>query len=185
MFLTFSVVSFAQNLLPEASRVKEAYEKLFKDPFRQDFRKAYVMSFPSNSKIFLKVFHPKSFDQLYSVSYEYVDALQRCAASYPKEGISKCVDIGKELIWDADAVSFLQKASVTLAAKYPTVFVEKYNTLHDDEKNKLITFYADVENHPAYTEYQELIDSMKKVGSNSIARKLEIARTERRGIKHH
>jgi hypothetical protein len=109
--------SFAQNLLPEALQVKDAYEKLLKSPSRENYREVYVMSFPSSSKTFLKVFNSKTYDQLFSVSYQYIDALQRCAGSYPKEVISKCVDICKDLTWDADAVSYLQHTSVSLASK--------------------------------------------------------------------
>lgn len=183
--LTLFEMSFCQSLLPQAVRVKKAYEMHLQDTAASTGKMGYVTAFPSNSEVFLKVFNPKTFDQLYSVSYNYIDALQQCAASYPKEVISKCVDIGKELTWNADAVGYLQKASVTLAAKYPGLFVDKYKRLHENEKKKLIGFYADVENHSAYPEYQELIDSVKRIGSTAIAKRLETARVEREKVKNH
>jgi GNAT superfamily N-acetyltransferase len=59
-------------------------------------------------------------------SYNYILAFERCAATFPTEVIGKCVDIGKKLVWDADAVGELQHISVNLAIKHINVFVTKY-----------------------------------------------------------
>jgi hypothetical protein len=91
---------------------------------------------------------------LYSNSYNYLEALERCAGHFPAEVISKCVDIGKDLVWDADAVGDLQEISVSLASKYANIFIKKYNALSSKKQNKLMVFYADVEKHGSYNIYQ-------------------------------
>lgn len=185
VFLLLFKVSFCQELLPEALLIKNAYDRLAKNRINEASKKNYIQAFPSNSKLFISIFNADKFDQLYSVSKEYIDALQQSANSFPKEAISKCVDIGKNLTWDVDAVIYLQQASVVLAAQYPKLFAEKYNTLNDIEKVNLIRFYADAENHSAYPEYQALVDSLKKNGSSNIAKSLEAARIKRKKEKNH
>jgi hypothetical protein len=184
---TFSILCstiFSQKLIPEAQSVKIAFEKLGLNESDKNSKLRYIASFPSNAKTFIRVFNPKNFDQLYSNSYKYIEAFEHCATDFPTEVINKCIDIGKELVWDADAVGDLQQLSVSLAAKYPNVFIKKYNTLSSNEQDKLILFYADVENHDDYKNYQNLIDRMKKNGDYAVSRKLEVARVQRIKVMH-
>jgi hypothetical protein len=175
---------FAQQLIPEALKVKTAYERLRMSANSKELQQNYISAFPSDSRTFLKVFMTEKFDQLYTNSYLYIDILDTCSDNFPKEVLSKCIDIGKNLVWNADAVGSLQRLSVNLAIKNPQLFVNKYQTLNDKEQESLINFYADVENHDAYDEYQKLINAAKSIGEIGISKKLEIARTERKKRIH-
>lgn len=177
--------SFGQSLNPEATRVKTVFDKLTASPKDKQLQAVYIASFSANSKSFLSVFNPISFDQLYNGSVTYIDTLYQCSFSFSKEVISKCVDIGKNLVWDADAVGYLQDISVRLASTQTKIFVAKYKSLTDGDKSSLFKFYADVENFDGYPEYQDLIDKLNALHQNEIAKKFEIARTKRKKLKDH
>lgn len=188
LILTFffhATFCFSQTLFPEAQKIKYAFEKLSADSNNQKLQIEYIESFPSDTKSFLKVFQTYNSEQLYSVSFEYLGMLKQCAENFPEKVLSKCIDIGKNLVWEADAVGGLQHLSVEIAVKNVNIFVEKYKTLNSKEQNHLIKFYADVENHRAYTEYQDMIEALKSVGEMNIARKFEKARAIRIKEKDH
>jgi hypothetical protein len=179
IFLLFSLSSHSQTLIPDAKKVKTAFDKLSADTNSKELQQLYVAAFPSDTKTFLKIFQTEKFDQLYSDSYRYIDAFEKCAKNFPIQVISKCVDIGKNLVWDADAVGELQHISVQLSIHHLPSFVKKYKTLDSKAQNHLLRFYADVENFKGYPEYQELINKLKIIGEVDIAKKLENARTIR------
>ena len=184
-FLLFCKVGYSQTLIADAKKVKSAYENLSADTNSKKLQQVYIAAFPPETNSFFAIFQTTKFDQLYMDSYKYIEAFEKCAATFPTEVIGKCVDIGKNLVWDADAVGELQQISVNLAIKHLTVFISKYKTLDKREQDKLINFYADVENHSAYPEYQELIDKLKLVGEIDIAKKFETARTIRMKRQDH
>jgi hypothetical protein len=185
LFLLFFQAGFSQSFIPEAIKVKTAFENLSVDPDNKKLQKDYISAFPNDTKTFLKVFQTEGFDQLYSESYKYLNELERCSSSFPNEVINKCINIGKNLVWDADAVGQLQHISVTLNAKYISVFVNCYRKLNTKEQDNLIKFYADVENHNAYKIYQDLIDKLNSVGQRDISEKLETARKNRKQQENH
>lgn len=185
IFLFFFNQVFSQTLIPDAVKIKTAFDKLSADKNNKKLQANYVFAFPSDTKTFFNVFQTDSFDQLYSDSYKYIDVLEKCATTFPKEVISKCVDIGKNLVGDADAVGQLQNISVELASKHLTIFTDKFKTLDIKSQDSLINFYADVENHNAYKIYQDLIDNLNSVGQTDISKKLETARTIRKKRHDH
>ena len=115
----------------------------------------------------------------------YFKLLEICSQNFPKEAINKCIDIGKNLVWDADAVGELQNLSVNLAIKYFKIFVDKFKTLNSKEQQSLINFYADVENQSSYPEFQKLINKFKKIGETGITKELETARSIRMKRQDH
>ena len=185
IFILFFECAHSQTLIPDALKVKTAFDDLSADTNSKKLQQIYVAAFPSDTKIFLKVFQTEKFDQLYMHSYKYLEAFEKCATRLPTEVVGKCIDIGKNLVWDADAVGQLQEISVRLALKHLTTFVNKYKTLGSKAQDKLLTFYADVENYNAYPEFQELIDKLKNIGEKDIAKKLGSARTIRKSRQNH
>lgn len=183
LFFTGPIIS--QTLHPQAVKIKTAFEKLSLDTNNRKLQKNFVAAFPSDAQTFLDIFLPEKLDQLYSESYRYLQMLKRCAKTIPKNVIGKCIDIGKDLVWDADAVGHMQKIIVELSMDYLKVFIGKFGTLSTDEQNRLINFYADVENHNAYTIYQDLIDKLNAIGRTDITAKLEVARTDRKNRQGH
>jgi hypothetical protein len=179
LFLILSKSLLSQVLIPDAVKIKSAYELLLADTSNKKLQESFVVAFPSNTRSFLDVFQAKNFDQLYNESYKYLELFEKCAAEYPQEVLGKCVNIGRYLIWDGDAVGQLQNICISLSIEYPRVFLNDYQTLSIKDQNGLISFYADVENFDAYPEFQELIDKLNSIGQSAISRKLENARTKR------
>ena len=183
LFLTGPITS--QTLHPDAMKIKTAFEKLSLDTNKKKLQKKFVADFPSDAQTFLDIFLPEKLDQLYSESYRYLEMLKRCAMTLPKTVIGKCMDIGKGLVWDADAVGHMQKIIVELSGDHLKLFLQKFRTLSNEEQNRLINFYADVENHNAYSIYQDLIDKLNAAGKTDISVKLEVARTDRKNRPGH
>ncbi|MFZ7166271.1 MAG: hypothetical protein ACO1G5_01870 [Bacteroidota bacterium] len=179
LFLFFCEFCNSQTLIPDAKKVKLAYENLSANSNSIILQQNYVAAFPSDTNTFLAVFQTTKFDQLYLDSDKYIEAFEKCAGTFPTEVIGKCVDIGKNLVWEADAIGHLQHISIALAANHLTTFINKYKTLDNRQQNSLIRFYADVENHNAFEEYQKLIDKLKSVGEMDIAKNFETARENR------
>ncbi len=178
LFLIMFNATYSQSLIPEALTVKTAFDSLLLDSTSTSRQQIYVSAFPSDTKTFLRVFASKKFDQLYD-GHDYIETFERCAANFPVEVISKCVDIGKNLVWDADAVSYLQHMSVRLAIDHTTVFIKKFQTLSKAKQSSLVTFYADVENHRVYQAYNELLAKLNSAGASKIANALAEAKTLR------
>jgi hypothetical protein len=181
--LLFVQRSFSQTLFPEGQKLKQAYEKLVIDSFNPKLQINYVEAFPSDTGIFLKIFASPKFDQLYD-GFQYIFLFEQCGRLFPKEVIGKCIDIGKNLRWDADAVGYLQRISINLATRNIPEFVAKYNSLSEKKRDDLLNFYADMED-PTFKGFQDLIDELKSVGETSITFKLEKARTDRMQRQHH
>jgi|SRR5580704_12868655 hypothetical protein len=179
LFLILSKSLISQDLIPDAVKIKSAYELLLADTSNKKLQESFVAAFPLNTRSFLDVFQAKNFDQLYNVSHKYLELFEKCAAEYPQKVLGKCVNIGRYLIWNGDAVGQLQNICVSLSVEYPRVFLYDYQTLSIKDQNGLISFYADVENFDAYPEFQELIDKLNSIGQSAISRKLENARTKR------
>jgi len=183
--LLFIATGFSPTLIPEALKLQTAFANLSADPDNKRLQENYIAAFPTDTKTFLIVFQQEKFDQLYSESNKYINELERCSTSFPEKAMSKCINIGKNLIWDADAVGELQQISVTLNARYISVFISLYKNLKNKEQENLIQFYANVENHGTYKIYQDLIDKLNSVGQRDISEKLETARTSRKLQKDH
>ena len=183
-FLMFSK-AYSQTLIPAATKVRSAFEKLSADINSKKLQRDYITAFPADTKTFLSVFQTENFDQLYKRSDTYIFALEKCAGTFPTEVISKCVDVGRSLVWDADAVGYLQDISINLATRHLRIFIVKFKTLTKTEQDSLIAFYADVENYSAYPEYQELSDRLVGAGEKDIAKRFEVARTKRMKQEDH
>ena len=183
--LLFLNLTSSQKLIPAAEKVKIAFNKLQSNKTNEELQNQYIKAFPSDTKTFLKVFHSDKFDQLYSQSYEYVQTLKLCANNLPNEVVNKSIDIGKNLVWDADATGYLQHLIVELSYQNPNSFISKCKSLNTSEKDKLISFLADVENHKAYKIYQKLIDKLNELGYKEISNKLIRAREIRKLAKDH
>lgn len=182
--LTFNFAN-SQSLLPKAQKLKIAFDKLLTNDKSLEFQKNFLDAFPSDSKSFLSIFQSKNFDQLDSDYEKYLLTFEKCSNNFPNETIDKSVDIGKSLIWDADAVGLIQNISIKLANKYLRIFISKFRLLTDKEQNGLIAFFADVENFDSYPEYQELINNLKMIDEKNMAQKFEKARQMRKLKNDH
>ena len=186
LFLCFLAANaFPQGLSIESQNIKTAYEQLKEHPEVKRVQLRYLHKFPNNKKQFLRIFNPDNLGQLYSGSYKYISLFIELAKKYPNEVMDKAIRIGCELKWDADAVGYLQRSIVDLGNEHVKMFSDKLNYLPERQKNGLITFLADVENHKAYHDYQLLIDALTKTNQTKLAEQFIKARAVREKVKNH
>jgi len=182
ILLGFHLSSFAQSLSKE---VQTAWNKLKNDSTSKQKQLGYIQAFPENGRQFKAVFNPHDFKQLYKDSYQYIETFLSLSKVYPAKVIDKSIDIGRELVWEADATGQIQEGIVELGNENTRLFVNKVKSLTSDQKKHLITFLADVENHKAYTIYQQLIDSLKRINEPELASQFIKARALRMKQRDH
>ncbi len=102
-----------------------------------------------------------------------------------KSETTQKINIGKDLKYDADAIGQLQNEIVHLGNEHINLFLAKLKALPYNQTAHLINLLADVENHKAYPEYQQLIDLLKKRGEVKIANQFITARTLRMKVRDH
>lgn len=168
-----------EPLLPDAEKIKYAYEQLIKAPLSPVVQTQYIAAYPATKKSFMDVFNSSPMDQLYNVRHIYLDTLKSLGRIYPKELLSKLIVLGKDLKADGDISSELQQAIMVLANKEPSHFALRVKELKKKEQAGFIAFIADHYNHNSYTEYRQLIEQMQQSGNGELADKLIAAKTER------
>jgi hypothetical protein len=181
----FSNAVLAQSLSQTSQKIKTAYDELKNEPASNQKKLTYLKVFPQNKEQFMAVFDPDDFKELYSESFKYIDAFISLAQNYPAAVINKSINIGKNLKWEADATGQMQHSIVLLGNQHIALFLKKIDTLSPIEEAHLIAFLADVENHKAYHEYQQLIESLQRIGENKLANKFINARALREKVKNH
>jgi hypothetical protein len=138
---------FSQSLSKASLRIKAAWQELNKHPYSKQTQLAYLKVFPQNKQQFVELFDKEDFSQLYSGSYKYITTFIELSKHYPDQVMDKAINIGKELVWDADATGQLQQAIVNLGCENTRIFLNKIKALPTSQTNQLIKFLADVESH--------------------------------------
>jgi len=183
LFAVLPSFAFSQALSPKSKAVKAAWEALVKQPGAKQCQLTYLRVFPENKHDFIAVFDRDDFTQLYTESNKYIESFIALVKNYPAQVIDKSINIGKDLRWNADAINYLQHGIVEIGISNTIIFSKKLNSLTPKQKGRLVKFLADVENHKAYPQYQQLINALTKTGEKSLAHKFELARTERENEK--
>ncbi len=185
ILLCFHLSSTAQGLSTESKQIQTAWNELKNDATSKQKQVHYIEAFPKNASQFKAVFDPDNFKELYKDSYQYIETFLSLSKVYPIDVINKSLDIGKELIWEADAAGQIQNGIVELGNEHTRLFANKVKSLTLNQRKHLITFLADVENHKAYTIYQQLIVSLKRINEAELSSQFVKARAVRVKQKNH
>ncbi len=169
-----------QTLSEEARQLKAAYEASSADTASNILGRALLFAFPNNKATFIAVFDPPDFGNLYHGSFEILERVEGCVKYDPQIAGDKLIAICKDLHEGVDAVGYIKHMTVSYGIYYPDLFAEKIHGLASSEMDGLIRFLADVENHGAYPEYQDLINALKTNGYDQLAAACEQARTSRK-----
>jgi hypothetical protein len=87
--------------------------------------------------------------------------------------------LGKDAHYEADAPSHLQQVTAVYGSQHTKLFAELLKELPAQKQSQLISFLADVENHAAYPQYQDIIGRLKATGERDLAGRFEEARNKR------
>ena len=180
LLAVLSQISPAQetHLSHRARKLKERWAELQAKPTDPSTQQRYLIVFPHDYKSFLELFE---FNRELYDGHKYIDVLPGLATSHGKEVGKLLVGLSKDAHYDADAPSYLQHATATYGSQHTQMFADLLKSLTPEKQEHLIAFLADVENPAAYPEYQNIIDHLKVLRDNDIARKFEIAREKRSG----
>jgi hypothetical protein len=185
LLLGISALSLAaqeQQLSAEGRNLTEVRAELQRKPDDATVQQLYLEAFPHDWKAFLRLFgYPNG--ELYD-GHEFISVLPSLAKHHDVEVGTLLIQLSKEAEYDADAPSYLQHATAAYAAENTGTFASLVGQLSPTERLHLITFLADVENHSAYKEYQDIINHLKSLGQDSLAKEFEMARKKRQQQPH-
>lgn len=174
------------KLIPEAQKIKTAFEQLDKEPDSKEIQKKYIEIFPDDSDIFKKVFDSPKFDQLYKDSHIFIFKLAELSESNPDEVGQKlvklCIGFKK---WDADAIGYVQHVTISYANSHYNNFMKIIKGLKQQNLVILATFLADVENHSAYKEYSIFQKKLEANGEQYLYNMFDNAKKDRISRKDH
>ncbi len=172
--------SNAQKVLsPEGQKLTDALAELHKKPDDSAVQEAYLKAFPHDYGSFIGLFDLDH--ELYD-GHEFIMVLPSLAKNHEAEVGRLVVQLGKDAHWDADAPNYLHYETVVYGVQYTKTFALLLQQLPASELANLVTFLAHAENFAAYPEFQELIDHLRTLGQNDLAKEFEAARTARQRL---
>jgi hypothetical protein len=179
--LAVPIHSQGKKLSPRTQELSEALAALQRSPDDNAVQGRYLKAFPHGYDEFLVLFDTD--DELYD-GFKFIRALSSLGRAHEVELGKLLVGLAKDAHAEADALTYLQEATATYGGRYPRTFAGLLRQLPPPKQRQLITYLADVENHSAYHEYQEIIDGLKGIGEGPLAAKFENARKKRERQPH-
>jgi len=173
-----------KQLSIDAKIIKDAYDMLIREPNCKKNQIDYINKFPDNWNKFIKIFHPEDFNELYDKSHYYIWMLDTLSNEYPNEIGTLLIKLSRKAKWDADAPGYIQHTLANFGASKTKLFMKILLKEKQENLNNIITFLADVENHNAYTEYQQIIENVLKLGNKELGNKFITAKQKRQKIRH-
>ena len=163
-------------LSPEGQRLIDAFAELQTKPDDPTAQEQYLKVFPHDYKSFLALF---DLDRELYDGYKFIIVLPSLAKNHENEVGRVLTQLSKDAHKEADAPTYLQYATAVYADEHTKTFVGLLQQLPPGEHANLVTFLGDVENHRVYGQYQGIIDHMRGIGRDDLAREFEVAREKR------
>ena len=179
VLLSYVQHTAAQQLSPEALKLRTIYVQLKIYPGSKPKQLAYIKSFPENKQQFDAIFEPNGTGQLHSEYFEYVNTFAGLAKDHQEEVINKLVSISKDLTYGPGAPKQLQLILIQLGDQYTKAFAAKLKTLSAHDLDNLTKLMADRDQIKDFLPYQELIDGLDKINEVALANKFLDARVKR------
>jgi hypothetical protein len=164
------------SVSPREQELADAREALKKNPHDPKAQEQYLNAFPHNYKEFVAFFVD---GHNFSDGFDVIMLLASLAENHADELGKLLVELSRDAKWDADAPNYLQQVTTIYAGQHAKTFASLIKQLPPKDHANLITFLADKENHAAYTEYQEMIDRLRSIGQDRLAKEFEVAREKR------
>lgn len=159
ILLMLYVCAHAQQMSPQALKLKVAYEKLQLQPKAPILQIQFIQAFPGNKVDFIDVFNSHKQDQLAANGVDYVKKFRKLGYDFMDSVLPKAIAIGKDLpTWSEGTVDELQKTIYYLTNKNPQLFVETVRKLNKDEQASLAVFLYAGEGNKPNENYPVLVD---------------------------
>src|SRR5579862_1382257 len=115
LVLAFNInLSSAQQLSPEASKLKAIYIQLKIYPGSKPKQLEFIKEFPANKQQFAEIFQPSGTGQLHADSYSYISTFVNAATEHPTEVVDKLIIICKDITDRSEASKQMQKSLIEL-----------------------------------------------------------------------
>ncbi len=142
--LFVSLFSFAEkveaNKLSKISlKINNSFIALKANPSNQELQKEYLGIFPNKFSIFLDVFHPKNFDQLYD-GHEHIMLFNELILKFPNQSIEKLLSLASEACFDADAPNYFRSGLNKFIEMHPEIYKENLAKLDVKKVNNITKF---------------------------------------------
>jgi hypothetical protein len=173
------------TLSDRAQKIRAKFIELRNNPDNTNLWEEYLKMLPRSKTDFKRIFDPDDFSELYNNSHEYIFIFNGAPQVKRKEVFELVVSITKEgSPGCCDAWSALHSVAVTYALQDTRSFASLLKSLKTQEMKNIVKFLADVENHRVFKDYQTIIDNLKKLNEQELAKKFERARALRMKAKH-
>jgi len=172
----------AEVLSPKAQALAVALAKLKEHPNDFAAQEYYLDTFPRNYNEFLQLFDLDR--ELYFDSHDYISILPSLAKTHELQVGQLLVGLSKNAHYEADAPGDLRDVTTEYGSEHTKIFARLLLRLSATDRAHEITFLADAENFGGYPDFQKLIDNLKSLGQQQLARAFETARTKRKKQPH-
>jgi len=186
LILVFALVcASAHAALSPSSAHLEALRQALESGGDPDAERLYLEAFPSNFTDFQRTFYGAHFDELYPTYEEHLRLLQRLSGKRPREVLRIWLGVATNGRWDADAIGVLQQQLAAYGAENTKPFAQALLEKPPKDRLSIIRFLADVENHHAYTEYQQIMRNLQALGYRDLYTQFARAKQERMRRRGH
>jgi hypothetical protein len=185
-FHTTHLYADQKALSADAIKLTHEYEALKADPTNANLQGNYLNAFPKNKKAFKILFDQDDFSEFYESSDQYISLLGDISEKHEQEVGQVIISIVRDgASGCCDAWSSLHRVTTDFAVKYTSLFDSHLERLSPNQKENVIRFIADKENHHVFKNYQVIIDNLRKLRKNHLANQFEAARFRRMNAKDH
>lgn len=129
----------AEGLSPSSRVIHERALDLFNNPELNRLKEQYLASFPRSFVLFLEIFMPKKFDQLYD-GYIHIHLVNALAAESPDVVGDIYLKLASEACLTADAPNYLRHKLVAFEKQYPDSYKKHYDSLTDIQRGNVDMF---------------------------------------------
>ena len=123
----------------ESQAIHIAALELINNPDSIYTKKAYLAVFPSSFTIFLNIFHPKDFGQLYD-GFSYIQLFKNAAAKHPEIAVDKYLSLASEACFDADAPNHFREALKSFIKEHNSIYTKNYKLLTKEQQANIERF---------------------------------------------
>ena len=121
---------------------------------------------------------------MYPTHEKHLALLQSLSKKYPKEVISIWLGVATNCAWEANTLGYLQHQLAGFGAKDTKAFAAAL-LAKPAEKQSIIRFLADVENHESYDDYKVIQKNLKQLGFEKLEKEFTTAKKERMSRRDH
>jgi hypothetical protein len=161
-----------------SSKLEVAYNKLLNNPNGKLLQLIYIKSFPQDWNTFLGML-PEDDSEFQSSANKYIDVLDTLIFYCPTEVGELLINWATKIKWWPYSHNYVQHELAKYSNVHTDLFVSLFNKKSNTERENIIKYLADHENHAYYEEYQNLINNLFDNHENKLAEQFETARRNR------